>query len=65
LRRSVKMASDKECEDYARECAMIAGLTNDKEVRDQMLKMACHWMETAAHERFALIVGPLVRRSRP
>jgi hypothetical protein len=58
------MASDKECEDYARECATIAGLTDDQEVRDQMLKMACHWMETAAHERFARIVGPLASRSR-
>jgi hypothetical protein len=44
---------------------MIAGLTNDKEVRDQMPKMAYHWMETATHERFALVVGPLAKRSRP
>jgi hypothetical protein len=56
LRRSVTMASDKQCEDYARECATIAGLTNDKAVRDQMLKMACRWMEAAAHERFARVV---------
>jgi hypothetical protein len=56
------MASDKNCEDYARECAIIAGLTDDKEVRDKMLKMACRWMETAAHERFARVVGPLASR---
>jgi hypothetical protein len=36
--------------------ATIAGLTNDKAVRDQMLKMACRWMEAAAHERFARVV---------
>ena len=59
------MASDKQCEDYARECATIAGLTNDKEVRDQMLNMACRWMEAAAHERFSRIVNPLANRSRP
>jgi hypothetical protein len=53
------MPSDEKCEDYARQCAMIAGLSNDKEVRDQMLKMACRWMETAAHERFTQVVGPL------
>jgi hypothetical protein len=51
------MPSDDECEDYARQCAMIAGLTNDKVVRDQLLNMACRWMETAAHERFASVVG--------
>jgi len=57
------MASDKECEDYARECATIADLTNDKAVRDQMLKMACRWMEAAAHERFARVVrAPSSRR---
>jgi hypothetical protein len=56
------MASDEECENYARQCAMIAGLTNDKEVRDQMLEMACRWMEKAAHERFVQVVGPLVSR---
>jgi hypothetical protein len=27
-----------------------------------MLKMACRWMETAAHERFACVVGPLAGR---
>jgi hypothetical protein len=63
--RSLTVSPLKECEDYARECTMIAGLTNDKEVRDQMLKMAYHWMETATHERFALVVGPLAKRSRP
>jgi hypothetical protein len=57
-----RVASDKECEDYARECAMIAGLTNDREVRDQMLKVGCRWMEAAAHERFALVVGPFAGR---
>jgi hypothetical protein len=51
------MPSNEECEEYARQCAIIAGLTSDKEVRDQMLKMACRWMEEAAHERFAKVVG--------
>ena len=54
------MTSAEDCEDYARECAILAGLTKDKTIRDQMLKMASQ----AAKERFASIVGLLASSYR-
>jgi hypothetical protein len=44
------MVTDSECVDYARECVRLAGLTTDPQIRDQLLKMARHWMAAAMHE---------------
>ena len=45
------MATDEECVGYARECVRLAGLATDKELREQLLQMARHWMAEAMHER--------------
>ncbi len=44
------MVTDKECEDYARECVRLAGLTKDPQLRDQLLNLARAWMVVAMHE---------------
>lgn len=41
---------DDDCIGYARECVRLAGLTQDPELRDQLLNMAREWMATAMHE---------------
>ena len=46
------MATDEECVGYARECVRLAGLATDKELREQLLQMARHWMAEAMHERY-------------
>jgi hypothetical protein len=38
------MSSATEFQDYARECVCLAGLTNSRELRDQLLEMAREWM---------------------
>jgi hypothetical protein len=43
------MATDKECLEYARECVRLAGLTDDQQIRDQLLNMAREWMGAAMH----------------
>jgi hypothetical protein len=53
------MTSDKECAAYARDCVRLAGLVTDKEIRDELLKLASYWTEAAAHERLARAVDPL------
>jgi hypothetical protein len=58
------MTPDKECVEYARECTRLAGLIAPGDIRDEFLKLACHWMEAAAHERLARAVDPLAARPR-
>jgi len=41
---------DADCIGYARECVRLAGLTQDPELRDQLLDMAREWMATAMLE---------------
>jgi hypothetical protein len=50
---------DDDCIGYARECVRLAGLTQDPELRDQLLNMAREWMATAMHEA----KGPTPARS--
>jgi hypothetical protein len=38
------MSSATEFQDYACECVRLAGLTNSRELRDQLLEMAREWM---------------------
>jgi hypothetical protein len=56
--------NDKECVEYARECTRLADLIGQGDIRDELLKLACHWMEAAAHERLARAVDPLAARAR-
>ena len=44
------MASDKEMEEYARECVRLAQLADDQQVREQLLQMAREWMAAAMRE---------------
>jgi len=39
--------TDKECVEYARKCVRLACLPANQAVKDQLLKIACRWMETA------------------
>jgi len=41
------MVTDKEMEGYARDCARLADMTDDPEIREQLMKMAREWMEAA------------------
>jgi hypothetical protein len=52
------MATDNESADYARECVRLAGLTQDPQIRDQLLSMAGEWMTSERHEQ-----GPTARPS--
>jgi hypothetical protein len=45
------MATDNECEDYARECVQLAAFAKDQQLRDQLLNMAREWMAAAMHAR--------------
>jgi hypothetical protein len=45
------MASDEECMCYVREYLRLAGLTDDRNVRDQLLDLARGWMAVALSER--------------
>jgi hypothetical protein len=39
------MAADEEdCVSYACECVRLAGLTDDEIIREQLLKLARHWL---------------------
>jgi hypothetical protein len=44
------VASDQEMESYARECVRLAQLTDDSNIREQLLQMAREWMAAAMHE---------------
>jgi hypothetical protein len=50
-RECVLMATDNECLDYARECVRLTELTDDPELRNQLLQMAREWMATAMREK--------------
>jgi len=50
LRGSAIMASDREMEEYARECVRLAQLADDQQVREQLLQMAREWMAAAMRE---------------
>jgi hypothetical protein len=45
------MATDNECEAYARDCVRLAALAKDPQLRDQLLNMAREWIAAAMHER--------------
>ena len=45
------MASEKECMCHASECVRLAGLTDDRTVRDQLLGLAQDWISAAQPER--------------
>ena len=42
--------SDKDMEDYARDCVRLAQLAHDPKVREQLMQMAREWMAAAMHE---------------
>ena len=44
------MISDKDMEDYARECVRLAHVTSDAQIREQLLEMAREWMAAAMRE---------------
>jgi phosphopantothenoylcysteine synthetase/decarboxylase len=41
------MTIDEKCMAHARECVRLAGLTDDQEVRDQLIALARDWMIAA------------------
>jgi hypothetical protein len=43
--------SDKECMRHAAECVRLAGLTDDLNVRDQLVELAQNWIAAAQRER--------------
>ena len=43
------MASDREMEDFARECVDLANLTADPKLRERLFQMAREWVEIAMH----------------
>jgi hypothetical protein len=43
--------SDKECMRHAAECVRLAGLTDDLNVRDQLVELAQDWIAAAQRER--------------
>jgi hypothetical protein len=60
------MTVDHEYMDYATECIRLVGLTDDLEVRDQLVELACRFMADARDERRTQLdnVIPLRRRHR-
>ena len=42
--------SDKDLEDYARDCVRLARLARDPIIRDRLMQMARDWMAEATHE---------------
>jgi hypothetical protein len=47
------MPSDKDIEGYARECARLAQLTTDPQIRERLFQMAREWMAIAMQEENA------------
>ena len=43
------MTSDREMEDFARECVRLANLTADPQMRERFFQMAREWMAIAMH----------------
>ena len=52
-RRFMRMTKDSDCVGYARDCARLATLTTDEQIREQLLQMAREWMAVAMHEEKA------------
>jgi hypothetical protein len=48
---SAVMTSDREMEDFARECVQLANLTADPQMREPLFQMAREWMVVAMHEQ--------------
>jgi phosphopantothenoylcysteine synthetase/decarboxylase len=44
------MTVDEKCMAHARECVRLAGLTDDQEVRDQLIALARDWIVAARKE---------------
>jgi len=44
------MTIDQKCMAHARECVRLAGLTDDQEVRDQLITLARGWIVAARKE---------------
>jgi hypothetical protein len=47
------MISDKNMEDYARDCVRLAQVVNDPVIRERLLQMAREWMAAVMHEEKA------------
>ena len=45
------MITDDECVGYARECARLAALTTNNQIREQLMQLAREWMAFAMHEK--------------
>lgn len=64
------MTIDEKCMAHARECVRLAGLTDDQEVRDQLIALARDWIVAARKEEEdddeskVLVFPPAVERSR-
>ena len=56
------MASEEECMAHARECVRLAGLTDDLNVRDQLIDLARSWVAAALRERSDARVLPFPPR---
>jgi hypothetical protein len=42
--------SDKDMEDYARDCVRLAQLAQEPNLREQLMQLARDWMAAAMHE---------------
>jgi hypothetical protein len=64
------MTVDEKCMAHARECVRLAGLTDDQEVRDQLIALARDWIVAARKEEEddddskVLVFPSAVERSR-
>jgi hypothetical protein len=56
------MISTAQYAEYADECMEIARLTNDEQLRDQLLRMAQEWLKVAESAGHAGVVIPFPRR---
>jgi hypothetical protein len=45
-----QMAPDTDMEDYARDCVRLAGLTDNQQLREQLLQLAREWMAASMGE---------------
>jgi hypothetical protein len=45
------MTIDEKCMAHARECVRLAGLTDDQEVRDQLIALARDWIVAAMRKK--------------
>jgi hypothetical protein len=58
------MTVDHEYTDYATECIRLAGLTDDLEVRDQLVELAGRYLADARGERYKLSDNVIPLRAR-